>query len=144
MLTARCLPGIPLLGAIVTVALAAATGFGYQPREPYRIGNGVSAPTLIEKFDPEYTKQALDEKIEGIVVLHVIVAASGITEDIYVIRSLDSGLDRKAIEAVKRWRFKPGTRQGKPVDVKATIEVRFRLPKDPPDGVLVRLGRPHS
>jgi TonB family protein len=93
----------------------------------YRVGNGVTAPSLLFKSEPEYTEAARKAKYQGIVLLYVEVTPEGTAQNITVRRSLGLGLDEKAIEAVKRWRFKPGTKDGQPVTVAATIEINFRL-----------------
>lgn len=92
-----------------------------------RVGGGVSAPTLVYKVEPDYTEEARAAKLQGIVVLTVEIDPTGTATNIRVLRSLGLGLDEKAIEAVKRWKFKPGQKDGKPVSVMATIEVNFRL-----------------
>jgi TonB family protein len=109
-------------------------GGGFGPGEggnmgggPFRIGGGVSAPTLIYKVEPEYSEEARKAKWQGVVVLAVVVDEKGMPQNIRVIRSLGLGLDQKAIEAVEKWRFRPGMKDGRPVAVQATIEVNFRL-----------------
>lgn len=93
----------------------------------YRIGGGVSAPTLLVKVEPEYSEEARKAKWQGVVVLYVVVDTNGMPRDMRVIRPLGLGLDEKAMEAVQKWRFKPGQKDGHPVPVAATIEVNFRL-----------------
>ncbi len=93
----------------------------------YRIGGGVTAPTLIYKVEPEYSEEARKAKYQGTVVLYVVVDERGMPRDLKVIRALGLGLDEKALEAVQQWRFRPGYLNGKPVPVAATIEVNFRL-----------------
>ncbi len=93
----------------------------------YRVGGGVSAPTLIRKVEPQYTEEARAARREGTVVLYVEIGPDGAATNIRVQRSLGLGLDERAIEAVKQWRFKPGEKEGQPVTVSATIEVNFRL-----------------
>jgi TonB family protein len=93
----------------------------------YRIGGGVSAPTLVYKVEPEYSEEARKAKFQGTVVLSVIVDDKGLPRDLKVLRPLGLGLDEKAIEAVMKWRFKPGFKDGRPVAVAAVIEVNFRL-----------------
>jgi protein TonB len=93
----------------------------------YRIGGGVSAPSVLSKVEPEYSEEARKAKWQGSVVLSVIVDELGRPRNVRVVRSLGLGLDQKAIEAVSQWRFKPGLKDGKPVPVMATIEVNFRL-----------------
>jgi len=93
----------------------------------YRLGGNVLSPILIYKVEPSYTQEAKNAGIEGVVVLYLIVQPDGTTLDIRVIRSLDPGLDQKAIEAVSKWRFRPGTKDGVPVAVQASVEVNFKL-----------------
>jgi protein TonB len=97
--------------------------------EPYGIGNGVTAPDLIHRTQPQYTADAMRAKLQGVAVLTGIVGVDGRLHDIRVARSLDAafGLDQEAIACVRQWRFRPGTRQGKPVAVFVTIEVAFSL-----------------
>jgi periplasmic protein TonB len=93
----------------------------------FRIGGGVSAPKAVYAPDPEYSEEARKAKYQGTVVLSLVVGADGMPRDIKVARSLGLGLDEKAIEAVKTWKFEPGTKDGKPVATYASIEVQFRL-----------------
>jgi periplasmic protein TonB len=93
----------------------------------FRIGGGVSAPKAIYAPDPEYSEEARKAKYQGTVVLSLIVGADGVPRDIKVARSVGLGLDEKAIETVKTWKFDPGTKDNKPVATYATIEVAFHL-----------------
>lgn len=90
-------------------------------------------PRLIHKVEPEYTPEALEAGLEGAVVLRIEVGTDGAAHDIRVARSLGMGLDEKAVEAVRLWKFESATRDGKPVAVPATIEINFRLPGLPAD-----------
>ena len=93
----------------------------------FRVGGGVSAPVLIYKVPPEYTEEARKAKYQGTVLLYVEIGPDGTATNIKVQRSLGLGLDEKAVECVKQWRFKPGQKDGQPVAVAATIEVNFRM-----------------
>jgi TonB family protein len=93
----------------------------------YKIGNGVSAPQLVYKVEPDYTQDAKDKKIEGAVTLLLVITDEGEPTDVTVTRHLDPGLDENAVLAVKQWRFKPGTKDNQPVAVQAHIEVNYRL-----------------
>lgn len=93
----------------------------------YRVGGGVSAPHPIYDPDPEYSEEARKAKFQGAVLLWVVVGADGKPRDIRVQRSLGMGLDEKAIEAVRLWKFEPSTLDGHPVAVQVNIEVTFRL-----------------
>jgi TonB family protein len=107
--------------------LGAGEGGGGIGGGVYKVGGGVSAPVVVSKVDPEYSEEARKAKYSGSVLLSIVVDTEGRARDIHVSRSLGMGLDEKAIEAVEKWRFKPGMRNGQAVNVRATIEVNFRL-----------------
>ena len=97
-------------------------------RDPeYRVGRGVSPPVLLTKIEPEYSEQARRAKLQGLTTLYVQITPEGKPAQIHIIDGLGMGLDQKAMEAVKHWRFRPGMKGGKPVTVEATIRVNFRL-----------------
>ena len=100
---------------------------GQSATEVFRAGKDVSSPVLLSKIEPQYSAEATVAKYQGVVLLKVEIGSDGKTQNIRVIRSLGLGLDQKAIEAVSKWKFKPGTKDGKPVVVAATIEVNFKL-----------------
>ena len=93
----------------------------------YRVGGGVSAPRVTYDPDPQYSDEARKAKYQGVVVLWAIIDAEGKPRDLKVARSLGMGLDEKAIEAVRQWRFQPAMKDGRPVSVMVNIEVSFRL-----------------
>jgi protein TonB len=93
----------------------------------YRVGGGVSAPRALYSPEPEYSDEARKVKHQGTVVLFVVVGPDGRPHEIRISRSLGFGLDEKAIEAVKNWRFEPAKKDGRPVAVQINIEVNFRL-----------------
>jgi TonB family protein len=97
------------------------------PGDVFRVGGGVTAPLVLSKRDPEYTEVARAAKYQGTVLLAVEIGPDGLARNIRVVRSLGLGLDEKAIEAVQQWQFKPGTKDGQPVTVAASIEVNFKL-----------------
>jgi TonB family protein len=92
-----------------------------------RLGGEFSPPKVIYQVDPEFSEEARRAKHYGTVILVVDVDTRGRAVNVRVARSLGLGLDEKAMEAVSRWRFKPGMRSGRPVTVSATIEVNFHL-----------------
>jgi protein TonB len=94
---------------------------------PYVVGGGVTAPRAIYSPEPDYSEEARKAKYQGIVILQVIVDADGRSRDIRVARSAGMGLDEKAIEAVRQWRFAPGTKDDRAVAVIVNVEVNFRL-----------------
>jgi len=93
----------------------------------FRVGGGVSAPRPVFTPDPEYSEEARKAKYQGTCVLWLIVGPDGKPRDIKVSRTLGLGLDEKAIEAVKQWKFEPAMKDGKPVAVQINVEVSFRL-----------------
>jgi protein TonB len=95
----------------------------------YRPGSGVSLPEVLTEVKPQYTAEAMRAKVQGVVWLECIVLPDGSVGDVKITKSLDSvfGLDQEAIKAARRWRFKPGIREGKPVPVIITIELTFTL-----------------
>jgi len=95
--------------------------------DTFRVGNGVSAPRAIYSPDPEYSDEARRAKFQGYVVLALVVDPTGHVRDIHVARSLGMGLDEKALEAVRSWKFTPGMKDGRPVAVQVNVEVNFRL-----------------
>ncbi len=93
----------------------------------FRVGGGVSAPRLIYGPDPEFSEEARKAKYQGTVVLWLVVGSDGRPRDIQVQRSLGMGLDKKALEAVRQWRFEPAHKDGMAVAVQVNVEVNFRL-----------------
>jgi TonB family protein len=91
------------------------------------VGGGVAAPQLIFAPDPEFSDEARRAKFQGICVVSLIVDPQGNPQRVQVVRHLGMGLDEKAVDAVKQYRFKPATLQGKPVPVEVNIEVTFRI-----------------
>jgi TonB family protein len=93
----------------------------------FHVGGGVTGPKVIYQPDPEYSEEARKAKFQGTCVLWLIVDPDGRPRDIQVRRTLGLGLDEKAIEAVKTWRFEPGYKDGKPVATYINVEVTFHL-----------------
>jgi periplasmic protein TonB len=94
---------------------------------PYRPGSGVTPPGLLREVKPDYTEEARQRGIEGQVVLEVVVRSDGSVGNVRVLRGLGAGLDQRAADAVRQWRFSPARRQGAPVDVMVEVEVEFRI-----------------
>jgi periplasmic protein TonB len=93
----------------------------------YRIGGGVSAPVPIFTPEAEFSDEARRAKYQGVVLISLIVDAQGNPQNPRVVRPLGMGLDEKALEAVRKYKFKPAVKDGKPVPVMMSIEVNFRL-----------------
>jgi protein TonB len=93
----------------------------------YRPGRGVSPPRAIFSPEPEFSEEARKAKYQGTCTLMLVVTADGRPTNIRVANSLGMGLDEKAIETVKTWRFEPGQKDGHPVSVEIAVEVDFHL-----------------
>jgi len=93
----------------------------------YSVGGGVTAPIPIYKPEPPYSEEARKAKYQGTVVLLIIVDTQGNVSDLRVVKPLGLGLDEKAVETVRTWKFKPGLRNAVPVPTRVMIEVTFRL-----------------
>jgi periplasmic protein TonB len=93
----------------------------------FRVGGGVSAPSVIYRVEPTYSEEARKAKYQGVVVLSAIVRKDGTIQILKVVRGLGLGLDENAISALKQWKFRPGMKNGIPVDVALNIEVNFSL-----------------
>lgn len=90
---------------------------------------GLTPPRAVKEAKPQYTAEAMRAKIQGSVGLECIVKADGTVGDVRVVKSLDPkyGLDDEAVKVAKRWRFKPGRKNGKAVPVVITLEFAFNL-----------------
>jgi periplasmic protein TonB len=86
-------------------------------------------PVLVKDVKPEYTRDAREARIQGNVMLDAVVLKDGTVGDVTVTKSLDKehGLDDQAVKAMKLWQFKPGTKDGKPADVRISVEMSFTL-----------------
>jgi TonB family protein len=92
-----------------------------------KVGGGVASPALLHKIEPSYSVEARAAKVQGTVVLSVVIGTDGAASDVQLRKGVGYGLDEQALNAITQWTFKPGMRDGVPVPVQATIEVNFRL-----------------
>lgn len=103
------------------------------PITPIHIGGSVAAPKLIHKVDPVYSEEAREQKFSGTVQIYMWVDKDGNPSHVRVVRGAGHGLDEKAVEAVRQYRFKPATKDGEPVMVDLYIDVKFQIfDKDKP------------
>jgi TonB family protein len=93
----------------------------------YQPGGDVKSPKLIHYVEPAFSSSSKEAFVEGVVRISTVVKADGVPSDIHIAKGLNSEEDQKAMEAVGKWRFQPGTKNGKPVNVRVTVEVEFRL-----------------
>ena len=94
---------------------------------PKHIGGGVSAPVLIYSVEPEFSEEARKAKVAGNVLVNLWVDTNGNPSHVHVIRGVGMGLDEKALEAVRQYKFKPAMENGKPVLVELNVEVNFQI-----------------
>ena len=119
--------GSSRLSAFLFVAVIC---FGFQSDKPAAVAAstpGVINPVVARRQEPRYSEEARSSGISGIVALQIVVDEQGRATDVEVLSPLGYGLDENAIAAVVQWRFRPGTKNGKPVKVQAVVEITFRL-----------------
>jgi len=97
------------------------------PTGPVRVGGNVKPPIVVSRTQPDYTETARKARVAGVVVVEAIINKQGIVEQVHVVKGLPMGLSERAAEAVKAWRFKPGTMEGQPVEVIFDLTVNFKL-----------------
>jgi protein TonB len=90
-------------------------------------GADLSAPEAITKVDPAYPQDLMQDRIEGVVVLRAIIRSDGRVEEVQVVEGFDQRLDENARKALQQWRFRPGTKDGVPVDIEAVVRVPFKV-----------------
>ena len=95
--------------------------------KPMRVGGDVAPPIATRRVDPVYTDVARKAHIEGLVIVETIIDRDGNVTDVRILKGLPMGLDQSAIDAVKRWKFTPGSLNGQPVPVIFTLTVNFKL-----------------
>lgn len=98
-----------------------------KPDGPLRVGGDVKAPVAISRAKPDYTDAARKGHVTGVVIVEAIVNKQGEVEQVRILKGLPLGLSEEALEAVKKWRFHPGTLNGEPVEVIFTLTVNFTL-----------------
>jgi periplasmic protein TonB len=121
--------GISLAQNCPDVSSENPTGASAVPGHLHRMGKEVTEPRITHQTDPVYSEKARQAKIQGTVLLSLIVDPSGTPTMIKVCQGLGSGLDEKAIESVRQWKFEPGTFHGRPAAVAVNVEVDFHLRK---------------
>ena len=102
-------------------------GPGVTSAVPVRPGGAVSRPRATFDPKPQYTEMARRARVQGTVILDVIIDAQGRVKDVAVLKTLPMGLDASAAETVRRWRFEPATLNGRPVDCIMTLTVHFEV-----------------
>lgn len=90
------------------------------------IGPGVTPPRVVHQVNPSYKPDDEGFRISGTVIVGLTVSSKGEPKNVHVVKSLDKTVDQSAVEAVQQWEFEPAQRDGKPVAVRITVEIRFR------------------
>jgi TonB family protein len=97
---------------------------------PRAATSDISAPGPLRKVDPKYPPTLIKERVEGEVVLYAVIRRDGSVDSIQLVHGIDEQLDANAMEALSQWKFRPGAKQGMPVEVEAIVHIPFRLPSD--------------
>jgi TonB family protein len=92
-------------------------------------GADLSAPEAITKVDPAYPQDLMHDRVEGTVVLYAVIHADGSVGEVKVLEGFDDRLNENARKALEQWRFRPGTKDGIPVDIEAVVRVPFKVPR---------------
>lgn len=98
-----------------------------EPEGPIHVGGDVQKPEKVSAPQPQYTEIARKARIQGVVIVQAIIDKQGNVTNVKVLKGLPMGLSEQAVEAIKKWKFKPATLNGKPVDVYYNLTVNFRL-----------------
>lgn len=98
-----------------------------EPEGPIYVGGDVQAPEKVFYPQPQYTEIARKARVQGVVIVQAIIDKEGSVTNVKVLKGLSMGLDDEAVKAIKKWKFKPATLNGKPVDVYYNLTVNFRL-----------------
>jgi TonB family protein len=94
---------------------------------PYRPGAGITAPAILREVKPDYTEEGRRRQVEGDVVVEIVVRRDGSVGSVKLLQGLGAGLDQRAMDAVRQWRFSPAKRYGVPVDVMVEVAMEFKL-----------------
>jgi TonB family protein len=97
----------------------------------FQRGGALSGPDLLQKVDPKYPPELIKEHVQGEVILYAIIRKDGSVDSIQLVRGLDPQLDRNAMEALAHWKFRPGTREGTPIDMETVAHIPFRYRVSP-------------
>jgi periplasmic protein TonB len=118
-----------LAAALMTVALAVFRPLNGQTSENdepvFDLGDGITPPRVIHQVNPKPDSGTRGFRITGEVLIALIVSSRGLPVNVHVVRSVDGEIDASAVEAVRQWRFEPARKDGKPVAVRVTVEIRF-------------------
>jgi protein TonB len=94
-------------------------------------GGELTAPVALTKVDPAYPQDLMRDHIEGTVTVYAVIHSDGSVGELRVLRGIDDRLDTNAMTALSHWRFRPGTKNGSPVELEAVVQIPFVLRKLP-------------
>ncbi|HEX8172803.1 MAG TPA: energy transducer TonB [Thermoanaerobaculia bacterium] len=117
------------VGGVIGGQLGGQVGgqIGGQPDAPVRVGGNVKAPTIKRRVDPMYTDIARRARLQGFVIIEAVIDRQGNVTDARIIKGLGMGLDETALNALRQWKFSPGTLNGQPVPVYYNLTINFQL-----------------
>ncbi len=118
---------ILVLGAAAYVRAGDPPAKDSGKEEIYEPGGDVKPPKLVHYVEPAFSPKSKEAFVEGTVRISTVVTTEGIATDPRVVSGLNTEEDRTAVEALKQWKFQPGTKAGKAVKVRVTVEVEFHL-----------------
>jgi TonB family protein len=118
--------GLALILAFLVVSVSSAA-LQQQDETVYPVGNGVTEPIPLKNVQPSYTQEARDARVQGTIQLEAVIGSDGSISKVQVLKSLGYGLDENAAKALSEWQFKPGTKDGKPVNVRIQVTMNFSL-----------------
>jgi TonB family protein len=91
----------------------------------------ISGPVPVQKVDPKYPPTLITERVAGEVILYAVIRRDGSVDSIQLVRGIDEHLDANAISALRQWKFRPGAKEGIPIELEAIVHIPFRLPENP-------------
>jgi TonB family protein len=112
--------------AVVLTVPSVVRGQASEPEEPvFDLGSGIAPPKVVHQVSPKPDSGSRGFRISGAVLIGLVVSSHGLPVNVHVVHSIDKEIDQSAVEAVQEWRFEPGLKDGKPVAVRITVEIRF-------------------
>ena len=118
--------GLALILAFLVASISSAE-LQQQDDTVYTVGNGVTEPIAVKNVQPSYTQEARDARAQGTILLEAVIGRDGSISKVQVLKALGYGLDESAAKALSEWQFKPGTKDGKPVNVRIQVTMNFSL-----------------
>ena len=96
---------------------------------PHIASGDLAGPVPLKKIDPKYPPSLISERVEGEVVLYAVIGRDGVVSGIQLVHGIDEQLDANAMDALGQWKFRPGAKEGTPVELEAIVHIPFRVPE---------------